>query len=54
MLKWSIGQMINDSTVAADAHEVLNPLRLPLDDIRERPGRYVHIKASVFRVRPCR
>lgn len=44
----SIGQMINDSTMAADAHQVLNSLRLLLDDIRERPGRYVHIKASVF------
>lgn len=48
MLKWSIGQMINDSTVAADAHEVLNSLRLPLDDIRERPGRYVHIQGVGF------
>ena len=44
----SLGQLVNDSTIAMDAHEVLSSLRLLLDDIRERPGRYVHVKASVF------
>ncbi len=44
----TIARMLNDSTMAVDAHEVLTSLRLLLDDIRDRPGRYVNIKASIF------
>ncbi len=42
----TIGKALTDSTVYHDLHEVLQSLKLLLDDIRERPGRY--IKVSVF------
>jgi phospholipid/cholesterol/gamma-HCH transport system substrate-binding protein len=42
----SIGRALSDTTLYQDMHEVLQSLRLLLDDIRERPGRYVNI--SVF------
>jgi len=39
-----IGKAVNDSTLHGDLHEVLVSLRKLLDDMRERPGRYVNIK----------
>ncbi len=39
-----IGQAVNDSTLHGDLHEVLLSLRKLLDDVRERPGRYVNVK----------
>lgn len=39
-----IGQAVNDSTLHGDLHEVLVSLRKLLDDVRERPGRYVNVK----------
>lgn len=42
----SLGKMLTDTTLHTDLHEVLVSLRLLLDDIRERPGRYVNV--SVF------
>jgi len=42
----SIGRALSDTTLYQDVHEVLQSLRLLLDDVRERPGRYVNI--SVF------
>ena len=39
----SLGKALTDTTLYADMHEVLASMRLLLDDIRERPGRYVHI-----------
>lgn len=39
-----IGKAVNDSTLHGDLHEVLISLRKLLDDIRERPGRYVNVK----------
>lgn len=40
----AIGKAVNDSTLHGDLHEVLVSLRKLLDDMRERPGRYVNIK----------
>jgi len=42
----TIGKALTDSTLYNDAHEVLVSLRMLLDDIRERPGRYIRV--SVF------
>ncbi|MGD2134821.1 MAG: MlaD family protein [Gemmatimonadales bacterium] len=42
----TVGKILTDSTLHTDMHEVLVSLRLLLDDIRERPGRYVNV--SVF------
>ncbi len=39
-----IGKAVNDSTLHGDLHDVLVSLRKLLDDMRERPGRYVNIK----------
>jgi phospholipid/cholesterol/gamma-HCH transport system substrate-binding protein len=39
-----IGKAVNDSTLHGDIHEVLVSLRKLLDDVRERPGRYVNVK----------
>jgi len=39
-----IGKAVNDSTLHGDLHEVLISLRKLLDDVRERPGRYVNVK----------
>ncbi len=39
-----IGKAVNDSTLHGDLHEVLVSLRKLLDDVRERPGRYVNVK----------
>jgi phospholipid/cholesterol/gamma-HCH transport system substrate-binding protein len=39
-----IGKAVNDSTLHGDMHEVLVSLRKLLDDVRERPGRYVNVK----------
>lgn len=40
----TLGRIVTDSTLHNDLHEVLRSLKLLLDDIRERPGRYVHVK----------
>ncbi|GIW52818.1 MAG: mammalian cell entry protein [Gemmatimonadales bacterium] len=40
----TLGRMVTDSTLHQDLHEVLRSLKLLLDDIRERPGRYVNVK----------
>lgn len=42
----TVGKMLGDSTIHTDLHEVLVSLRMLLDDVRERPGRYVNV--SVF------
>jgi phospholipid/cholesterol/gamma-HCH transport system substrate-binding protein len=39
-----IGKAVSDSTLHGDLHEVLISLRKLLDDVRERPGRYVNVK----------
>ncbi|HYA51674.1 MAG TPA: MlaD family protein [Streptosporangiaceae bacterium] len=39
-----IGRAVNDTTLHGDLHEVLLSLRKLLDDVRERPGRYVNVK----------
>ena len=39
----SLGRLVTDTTLAHDIHEVLVSLRLLLDDVRERPSRYIHI-----------
>ncbi|MBI2402461.1 MAG: hypothetical protein HYV20_06960, partial [Gemmatimonadetes bacterium] len=39
-----IGRAVNDSTLHGDLHEVLISLRKLLDDVRDRPGRYVNVK----------
>ncbi|HEX9581539.1 MAG TPA: MlaD family protein [Gemmatimonadales bacterium] len=39
-----LGQALNDSTLHGDLHETLVSLRKLLDDVRERPGRYVNVK----------
>jgi phospholipid/cholesterol/gamma-HCH transport system substrate-binding protein len=44
----SIGQLVNDTTAVQDMHAVMNSLQLLLDDIRERPQRYVNVRASIF------
>jgi phospholipid/cholesterol/gamma-HCH transport system substrate-binding protein len=40
----TLGRVITDSTLHNDLHEVLRSLKLLLDDIRERPGRYIRVK----------
>ncbi len=40
----TLGRIVTDSTLHNDLHEVLRSLKLLLDDIRERPGRYIHVK----------
>ncbi|MEE8192315.1 MAG: MlaD family protein [Gemmatimonadales bacterium] len=40
----SIGKILTDTTLYNDMHEVLESLRKLLDDVRERPGRYVNVK----------
>jgi phospholipid/cholesterol/gamma-HCH transport system substrate-binding protein len=40
----SIGRALTDTTLYNDVHEVLVSLRKLLDDVRERPGRYVNVK----------
>src|SRR5574341_1016974 len=39
-----IGRAVNDTTLHGDLHEVLVSLRKLLDDVRERPGRYINVK----------
>ncbi len=39
----SLGRLVNDTTLTHDMHEVMVSLKLLLDDVRERPGRYIHI-----------
>ncbi|MGD8727210.1 MAG: MlaD family protein [Gemmatimonadales bacterium] len=39
----SIGRALTDTTLHTDVHELLVSMRLLLDDIRERPGRYVNV-----------
>ncbi|MCZ6760470.1 MAG: MlaD family protein [Gemmatimonadetes bacterium] len=39
----SLGRMVTDTTLAHDMHEVLVSMRRLLDDIRERPSRYINI-----------
>jgi phospholipid/cholesterol/gamma-HCH transport system substrate-binding protein len=38
------GRLMTDSTLYIDMHETLVALRKLLDDVRERPGRYVNVK----------
>lgn len=40
----SVGRVLTDTTLYNDMHEVLESLRKLLDDVRERPGRYVNVK----------
>ena len=39
-----LGKALNDSTLHQDLHETLVSMRKLLDDVRERPGRYVNVK----------
>lgn len=39
----SLGRLVTDTTLAHDMHEVLVSMRRLLDDVRERPSRYIHI-----------
>lgn len=39
----SLGRLVTDTTLAHDMHEVLVSMRRLLDDIRERPSRYINI-----------
>ena len=38
------GRLMTDSTLYVDMHETLVAIRKLLDDVRERPGRYVNVK----------
>ena len=40
----SIGMALNDSTLHHDAHELLTAITELVDDMKERPGRYFHLK----------
>jgi len=40
----TVGKLLSDTLIYNDVHEVLVSLRKLLDDVRERPGRYVNIK----------
>ncbi len=40
----SIGMALNDSTLHHDAHELLVAITELVDDMKERPGRYFHLK----------
>lgn len=42
----TVGRFLTDSTLYVDMHETMVSLRMLLDDVRERPGRYVQV--SVF------
>jgi phospholipid/cholesterol/gamma-HCH transport system substrate-binding protein len=42
----TVGRFLTDSTLYVDMHETMVSLRKLLDDVRERPGRYVQV--SVF------
>jgi len=42
----TVGKLLTDTTLYVDTHELLVSMRMLLDDVRERPGRYVHV--SVF------
>jgi phospholipid/cholesterol/gamma-HCH transport system substrate-binding protein len=42
----TVGKLLTDTTLYGDTHELLVSMRKLLDDVRERPGRYVHV--SVF------
>jgi phospholipid/cholesterol/gamma-HCH transport system substrate-binding protein len=42
----TVGRFLTDSTLYVDMHETMVSLRRLLDDVRERPGRYVQV--SVF------
>jgi phospholipid/cholesterol/gamma-HCH transport system substrate-binding protein len=39
----SMGKMLTDSTLYVDMHETLQSLRMLLDDVRARPGRYINV-----------
>lgn len=40
----TLGKAVNDSTLHHDLIETMRSLKLLLDDFREHPGRYIHIK----------
>lgn len=40
----TIAMALNDSTLHHDAHELLTAITELVDDMRERPGRYLHLK----------
>lgn len=40
----TFGRMVNDTTLYVEMTKLSNSLRLLLDDIRERPGRYFNLK----------
>lgn len=42
--KGTFGRMVNDTTLYVEMTKLSNSLRLLLDDIRERPGRYFNLK----------
>jgi phospholipid/cholesterol/gamma-HCH transport system substrate-binding protein len=44
----TLGRLVNDTTLAADIHGVLAEMKLLLEDLRERPGRYLPRNFKVF------
>ena len=40
----TLGRLVNDTTLHHDTHELMVSLKKLLDDIRERPGRYINVK----------
>ena len=40
----TLGRLASDSTLYNDLHKTLNALTDLLTDLKERPGRYVHVK----------
>lgn len=40
----TIGRLVNDTTLYSEMVQLTTSLRLLLDDMRERPGRYFHLK----------
>ena len=44
----TLGRLVNDTTLATDLHAVMEEMRLLLQDLRERPGRYMPRSVKVF------
>ncbi len=44
----TLGRLVNDTTLATDLHDVLTEMKLLLEDLRERPGRYMPRNFKVF------
>lgn len=44
----TMGRLVNDTTIHQDLHDVLTQMRLLLEDIRLRPGRYAPGAVKIF------